>query len=205
MKYILTFGLLFSSLFVAGQDLIVMQNDVEIIAKITEIKKNRVLYRDFDKQEGEDQNILKRDVYMIIYEDGMKQFFSDPRDPKDIFRGTALEEMDGATALELYQKGIEDAKVYYTKNGALWGTFAATALVPVYGIFTGAATAIVVGAIPPSPDGRFIPNPELYRDPNYAQGYNRRAHLKKIGRVATGYLLGLTVQTAMILIIVSTF
>ena len=131
MKFLLTASLLLSSLFSSAQDLIVMQNDVEIIAKITEIKKNKVTYVDFDNQDGEAQNILKREVYMIIYEDGMKQFFSDPRDPRDVFRGTALENLDGATSLELYQKGIEDAKTYYNKTGAMWGTFAATALVPV--------------------------------------------------------------------------
>ncbi|HSI91632.1 MAG TPA: hypothetical protein VK927_10980, partial [Adhaeribacter sp.] len=47
----------------------------------------------------------------------------------------------------------------------------------------------VIAAIPPTADNH-LPDPDLLRDPNYRDGFRKKAHGKKAGKAAAGFGLG---------------
>jgi hypothetical protein len=201
MKHIIVLFYLIS-LVTAGfsQDLIVKMDDQEIIARIHAIKKQKILYKEFEAPQGELLKIPKSEVYMVIFEDGLKQYFS-VEASRDFMEGAA----NSDSVVFYYDRGVMDAERFFQNNGPFWGTFAASA-VPVYGIFTGVITGTIVGAIPPQVDAGDLPNPELfYQNNEYAAGYQKEAHRQKVRSVLKGFGLGMAIQTVFILIVLSTF
>ena len=200
MKTLLSLLLFISPFFlVQGQDLIVKADDEEIIAKVVEIKSNKIDYYLYDNQFGDPLTIRKDDIYMIIYEDGMRQFFSDPRSANDLL-GTDLSEEQ---LQDLYFKGIEDASIYHDKQGLLWAAMGATVYFPFIGIFTGGILVAIVAMIPPNLDIGDVPNAELYRNPYYAEGYNKQVQKHRVKKALQGFGIGLGIQATLFLIILA--
>ena len=61
---------------VCAQDIIVKQNGDEIKSKIVEITSDNIKYKDFEFQDGPLRNIRVSEVFMIIYENGIRETFS---------------------------------------------------------------------------------------------------------------------------------
>ena len=182
-----------------SQDLIVKIDDGEIIAKVTEISSSKIHYKEYENQNGGTFKIPKSEVELVIYEDGLKQYFTIEASEEFI------QDLATDSSIVMFDRGAIDAKRFFNNNGPFWGTFAASAI-PVYGIFTGAITGTVIGAVPPQVYAEDIPNPDLYyENQQYAAGYQKSAHRKKIGTVLKGFGLGMAVQTVFILIILSTW
>lgn len=59
-----------------GQDIIYQPNGSELKAKIVEITTNEIKYKDFDYQEGPTRNIFVSNVFMVIYENGKREYFT---------------------------------------------------------------------------------------------------------------------------------
>ena len=110
-----------------SQDLIVKMDDDEIIARIEAIKKQKIFYRQYENPDGDLLKIPKSQVYMVIYEDGLKQYFSIETSQE------VIQESRSDSAGFFYDRGVADAKRFFENNGPFWGTFAASAL-PIYGI-----------------------------------------------------------------------
>jgi hypothetical protein len=79
MKNLLTI-LLFSiiSLRIYSQDLIVKNDKTEIKAKIEELTETTIKYKKTEMLDGPSYNINKREVFMIIYKNGTKEYITIP-------------------------------------------------------------------------------------------------------------------------------
>lgn len=203
----LILSIFFTSPFLGrAQDLIVLRSDVEIISKVTAIQKWYVLYRPYEQVGGEANKLPKSDISYILYEDGMKQYFSPEDLPPVIASSTGVILPDSAYDGDLYSLGMEQAAEYYQKRAPFWGTFGATVFYPFAGIFTGLVTGVIVGAIPPSIDMDEVPDPALYQaNSSYAEGYRQQAHKNKIKEVAKGFGLGAAIQGVLLIVVLSTF
>ncbi len=206
-RHLLTLAFLSSSFALWSQDLIVLRSDEEIISEVVSIDKWYITYRlaAEDSSVGE-VKIPKVDISYIVFQDGMKQFFSANDAPPLIVLESGEVVPDSVYDGDAYQKGIEDAKEFYHKKAPFWGTFGATAFYPVAGIFTGIITGVVVGAIPPGIDASEVPNPAMFAANNsYAAGYRDQAHKNKVKEVMKGFGAGAVLQTVFIIILVATF
>jgi hypothetical protein len=65
-----------------AQDIIIKNDKIEIKAKIEELTENTIKYKKFEMLDGPSYNINKRDVFMIIYKNGSKEYIeSTPSQP----------------------------------------------------------------------------------------------------------------------------
>lgn len=184
-----------------AQDLIVTQDDEEIIAKVVSIKRNAVEYYPFEAQEGDPISKKKAEIYMIIYEDGMRQFFSDPRNPQDIVG----EEVSPEQAMALYEQGVADAQTYYNRNGLMWAGLGATVYFPMLGVATGGLMIAVVALTEPNINIHELPNQELALNPHYLEGYQKQVQKHRLKKTLTGVGIGAGLQLLFFVIVVSTW
>lgn len=189
-----------------AQDLIVLRTDEEIISKVTAIQKWHILYRPFSEADAEEIKLAKAEVSYILYQDGMKQYFS-PEDLPPVLTdasGTVLP--DSLYDADLYDLGLQHASEYYLRRAPFWGTLGATVFYPFAGVFTGLVTGVIVGAIPPNIDMDDVPDPALFQSNNsYAEGYRTQAHKNKIKQVAKGFGIGAGIQGVILIILLSTW
>ncbi|MEZ4828743.1 MAG: hypothetical protein R3C61_21025 [Bacteroidia bacterium] len=184
-----------------AQDLIIKTNKEEISAEVLEIGKRKVLYQPAENPEGEPQIMLKKDLYLIVYEGGMEQYFQVQDAPPEFWAANAS---DTLSPREMYYQGIEDAKMYFYRPGHMWGTFGATAYYPLAGVFTGAITGGIIAAIPPDFDPSLVPNPENFRTSlDYREGFTKEARRVKLRSAAKGFGLGMIAQGAWIIIAIA--
>ena len=64
-------------LLAVAQDVITLKNGDEIQAKVTEVGQTEVKYKRFDNPDGPTYNINKSDVFMVKYQNGLKDVFKD--------------------------------------------------------------------------------------------------------------------------------
>ena len=186
-----------------AQDLIVLRSDDEIISRVTEIQRWYVYYKPFNQVGGQQVKLAKSDIAYILYEDGMKQFFSASELPPVVEQNGVILP-DSLVDANLYYLGREHAAEYYQKRAPFWGTFGATVFYPFAGIFTGLVTGVVVGAIPPSVGLEDVPDPALYQaNQSYAQGFQEQAHKNKVKEVAKGFGLGVALQATFVIILLA--
>lgn len=75
MKNIITtLIVLFSFNSIKAQDIIVKNDKTEIKAKIEEITETTIKYKKFEMLDGPTYNINKRDIFMVIYKNGTKEY-----------------------------------------------------------------------------------------------------------------------------------
>jgi hypothetical protein len=72
--FLLLIGLSYNQIF--AQDIIVKQNGEEIKSKILEITIETIRYKEFDFQDGPIRNIIINDVFMVIYENGIREIIT---------------------------------------------------------------------------------------------------------------------------------
>lgn len=79
MKFLKTSFLIVVNLFVLNvyaQDTIIKTDQTEISAKVNEITDTAIKYKFWDRQNGPTYNIGKSEIFMIIYQDGTKEYYS---------------------------------------------------------------------------------------------------------------------------------
>lgn len=76
MKNTLLIALFFLSLSGFAQDIIVKNDKTEIKAKIEELTETTIKYKKIDMLDGPTYNINVRDVFMIIYKNGTKEYMT---------------------------------------------------------------------------------------------------------------------------------
>jgi len=59
-----------------AQDVIILKNGQEIHAKVTEITLSEIKYKQFEHLDGPTRTVSKNDVFVIIYENGIREVFS---------------------------------------------------------------------------------------------------------------------------------
>jgi len=175
-----------------AQDLIVKMDGQEVPAKVEEITLEEIIYVKPDSLQGPVMRMLKSEVFMIKYANGTREVFSEN------FPGWDRNSHNGLTPEEMYMRGRRDGRHYYRGDGAMWGS-AASSLIPLYGLIG----PIIIAAVPPDID-KFAPyDRSLLLDPNYARGFKKQAHQRKVGKAATGAAIGTAVSVTTILLIFS--
>ncbi|WP_162055208.1 hypothetical protein [Pontibacter pamirensis] len=163
-----------------AQDYIVKVNGDEIPARVLEITAGDIVYHHPDSAEELASRIPKVEVFMIRFEDGTKEVFTQRLAEKD----TAAVEV--LTPDQLYLLGRQDALQYYKGNGTMWGSAAATALVFPYGLLGAAA----LGVAPTDVYQNKVSDTALLSHPEYVWGYEKQAKKKKIKKALAGAGIG---------------
>lgn len=193
---------------VSAQDLLVLQNDEEVIAKVTGLSRWHVEYLPYANQDQDPIRLPKAEISYIVFEDGMKQYFS-PEDIPPVFVVTTGDSgaiPDSLKGVDLYDAGVAAAEQYYQRKGPFWGSLGATAFYPIAGLFTGLVTSVVIGAVPPTIDPEDTPDPVLFvQNQSYAEGYRDQARRNKVKEVAKGFGIGAGLQAVVIIILIATF
>jgi hypothetical protein len=106
---------------------------------------------------------------MIRYENGTKDIFNEEINSVKI-----------PTSQELFVQGQSDASKYYKGyRGAGTGTLATSLLSPLVGLIP----AIACSSTQPNEKNLSFPNPELMKNPQYYDGYTKKAKKIKQGKV----------------------
>ncbi len=197
MKWILVSFLCVASLPAKAQDLIVLRDEVEIIARITEVHRYYILYQPFADLNSEPKRLTKNDISYIIYEGGMKQHFSPDGPPPGIFEEVKQVVMlpeyvyllEGESIdREMYNLGLEDAQEHFRLSYPFWVTMFMTTALPVLG---GIVTGVIISSVSPNINPLKTPDPTLFKvNPSYRKGYLRKVKSKKTDKAVGGFVAG---------------
>ncbi|CAA9302128.1 MAG: hypothetical protein AVDCRST_MAG56-5516 [uncultured Cytophagales bacterium] len=196
----------------AAQDVLVKRNGDEIKAKVLTITPSEITYllpvnpQDSAATPAAEHTIARRDVFMVKYENGVKEVFEDQGTSQGTgeMKTVAYEPEAKPVAVrkenqaEMFQRGKFDATNYYHGyTGAATGTLIVSLLSPVFGLIP----AIACSAAPPAPQTLHFPSYEHYKDGSYQMGYRQQAHRMKAGRVWRNWGIGLGVNVALIVLV----
>jgi hypothetical protein len=166
---IIFFTIIFSTNLCFSQDIITKKSSEDIQSKILEVTTTEIKYKKFDNQDGPIFTLLKSEVLMIRYENGTKDIFNEEINSVKI-----------PTSQELFVQGQSDASKYYKGyRGAGTGTLATSLLSPLVGLIP----AIACSSTQPNEKNLSFPNPELMKNPQYYDGYTKKAKKIKQGKV----------------------
>ena len=76
MKYIQFFFLLLLCQWVKAQDTILKTDKTEVTAKVAEITTDEIKFRYFNRLDGPIYTLKKSEVFVIIYQDGTRETFT---------------------------------------------------------------------------------------------------------------------------------
>lgn len=140
MRTLISISLLFFTLFLNGQDLIILKNGDEIQAKVKEVDIDVIKYVKFDNLNGPTYSESKANVFMIKYENGSKDVFNNNNpssteknieaDQMTVINKDALEIKAGFFSLRYFEgnnkiskaefvgllRTVPEAYEYYTKH-----------------------------------------------------------------------------------------
>lgn len=77
---LLALSIVFCSLASAGQDIIILRDGQEIESRVVSVKDGYVTYKKFSNLSGPDYSLKQSDIFMIKYENGEKDVFSNTTD-----------------------------------------------------------------------------------------------------------------------------
>lgn len=153
-----------------SQDSITKKNGDDIQAKVIEVGSSEIKFKKFDNLEGPVFTIPKSDVLLVRYQNGSK----------DIFTEETKAESKALGATEYYANGQADASKYYQSyTGAGTGTLITGLLSPLVGLIP----AVACSSAQPKDFNLDYPDPELMKNPDYYQGYVKKAKKIKSGKV----------------------
>ncbi|GAB3536581.1 hypothetical protein GCM10027443_27270 [Pontibacter brevis] len=178
-----------------AQDQIVKVNGDEIPARVLEITLEEILYRQPDSLEEAVFRIPNAEVFMIRYENGTKEVFTQNLPGNEAVTDKVM------SSTELYLLGKRDASMYYKGNGVMWGSAASTALAFPYG-YAGAA---VLGLTSVKAHKNRVSDMALLSYPDYVRGYEEQAKSKKARKAIAGAGIGTGVVLGAVILILSSW
>lgn len=179
-----------TSTFCFSQDVITKSDGEEVKAKVLEVTQAEIKYKKFDNPNGPTFTILKKEVFMIRYENGSKDVFNSEKESK-----TSNEDVN----VEMFEKGKRDAQLQYKgkNSGAIWTGAAAAFTLPILGLIP----ALITSNAEPQVENLGVRDQKLFKNPDYKAGYVEAAHKKKKRRVWSGFGIGSAVFVATIFIL----
>jgi hypothetical protein len=176
--------------FCFSQDVITKSDGEEVKAKVLEVTQAEIKYKKFDNPNGPTFTILKKEVFMIRYENGSKDVFNSEKESK-----TSNEDVN----IEMFEKGKRDAQLQYKgkNSGAIWTGAAAAFTLPILGLIP----ALITSNAEPQVENLGVRDQKLFKNPDYKAGYVEAAHKKKKRRVWSGFGIGSAVFVATIFIL----
>ena len=163
-----------------SQDIITKKTGEDIKAKVIEVNPTDIKYKKHGSQSGPTYTIDKNEILMVQYEDGTKDIFNEQIEKNKISNSKKIENM--------YEKGIEDANLYYKgkNSGAGWTAFTTVITSPLIGLIPAAACS----STEPSDENLNYMDRELMKDPDYHRAYTQQAHKIKRKKVWTSFGIG---------------
>ncbi len=153
-----------------SQDLLTKKNGEDIKTKIIEVNKINVIYKKFDNLNGPNYSLPIADILLIRYENGTKDIFSNEFKP--------INEKSILDADRDSMNGVNDAiKFYKYAPNAGAGTFLTSIL---FTPFIGLIPAICCSVTPVKKSNLGIPNSVIIENPNYYNGYKKKARSMKV-------------------------
>ena len=198
-KLLVLFLMSLASAGLYSQDTIVQVNGDEIQCVVKEITPVVVQYKKFLNPDGPLYTINLTSIMMIKYRNGARDVFNNepeinlPPEPEIILGRTEPFLSDE----ELYNKGLRDGNIYYSKyRGA--GTVTLLTSLLLNGLF-GLIPAIPFSLAPPKMKNLGYPSSELIANPSYYDGYMAAAKKKKRKMVWINWGIGTAISTAIII------
>ncbi|MCX6187076.1 MAG: hypothetical protein NTU43_08785 [Bacteroidetes bacterium] len=185
MKHLKLFFIAFlitSSVF--AQDILVLRNGNEIKSKVLEITPTEIKYNKYDSKSSVLITILKSEVFMIKYEDGTKDLFSETKKVEQ-------KKIEEPNSEDLFQKGQDDSYQYYSNAGPGTGTLFTTLFA---GGIVGLIPAIICSSTTPSDNNLNYPNYELIKNIDYKKGYTMQSKKIKSRKVWANWGAGVAVN-----------
>lgn len=163
-----------------SQDIITNKNGEDIKAKVIEVNQTEIKYKKHGSQSGPTYTLDKREILMVRYEDGTKDIFNEQTEKSKTSNSKKIENM--------FDKGIEDANLYYKgkNSGAGWTAFTTVFTSPLIGVIP----AIACSSTEPSDENLNYMDRELMRDPDYHRAYTQQAHKIKRKKVWSSFGIG---------------
>ena len=189
MKYILLFILFIcSSNIIKAQDTLYMRTSESILVKVIEVGTTEVKYKKLDNLNGPIFSILKSDLLIIKYENGIKDDFSSIKKIEEKVVGFE----------NLFIQGQNDAILNYQGYKTAGTAVLLSTAYPFYGIFLGIAPALLSSNSDPKDENLGYPNLDLMKNEQYAKGYRQKAKQIKRKKVITNYVSGLAIQAGIL-------
>lgn len=187
---LLAFASMLSCAYGYSQDSITKKNGDDIQAKVIEVGISEIKYKKFDNLEGPVFTIPKSDVLLVRYQNGSK----------DIFTEEKKDESKSLSPAEYYANGQADAvKYYHGYTGAGTGTLITGLLSPLVGLIP----AVACSSAQPMDSYLDYPDPELMKNPDYYQGYVKKAKKIKSGKVWGNWGIAFGVNLAAVILLAS--
>lgn len=187
---LLTLASLLSCGYSFSQDSITKKNGDDIQAKVIEVGSSEIKYKKFDNLEGPVFTIPKADVLLVRYQNGSK----------DIFTEETKTVNSAPSATEYYSHGQADASKYYQGyTGAGTGTLITGLLSPLVGLIP----AVACSSAQPKDFNLDYPDPELMKNPDYYQGYVKKARKIKSGKVWKNWGIAFGVNVVAVILLSS--
>lgn len=175
---------------VIKEDTIIMKNGDELIGKITEVNPTYIICQMADSDIVSNRIIPKETIFILKYSDGTREVFS-----------LDAPVVSNENADLMYHKGQTDAKMYFRTSGVFWGSFGSTLIYPLLGLPT---TAILASVRPNSENFR-TSHPELLKNKNYFNGYQKGAQKKKVAKSFTGFGAAAGIWVGLVIVVVASF
>jgi hypothetical protein len=175
------FSLLVFSTASFSQDIITPVSGKDIPAIILEIDSTQIRYKKFNVKNAADTIIQRADVVMIDFEDGTKRLFNPDKLKKEV-------ELPIVTNPDFYAMGEKDALKYY-KGYQPAGT--ATLITTLLFSPAGLVPAFACSSKPPAYYTLKYPNADLMKNPEYFNGYTKKAHHIKAKKIWTNFGIAL--------------
>lgn len=172
-----------------SQDIITKTNGEEIKSKVLEVTQTEIKYKRFDQLDGPTFTISKSDLFMIKYQNGSK----------DIYTESDKKKYSSGNDDDMIQKGKEDATMYYKgrNSGAGWTAATSVLLSPLFGLIP----AAICTSSEPSVENLNAPKAELMKNSAYTKGYTEQAHKTKKRKIWKSYGIASGVWVALLLLI----
>jgi hypothetical protein len=172
-----------------AQDIITKSNGEELKVKVLEVTQNEVKYKRFDQQDGPIFTISKSEIFMLKYQNGSKDIFSESTNSNN----------SEANKNDMSQKGKDDAKTFYKgkNSGAGWTSAATIVLSPVLGVIP----AAICASNEPSDENLNAPNEKLMKNNDYNNAYTEQAHKTKKKKIWKSFGISSGIWVAIILLL----
>ena len=107
------------------------------------------------------------------------------KEPYRLSNAAALTDSVVTDPAVMYARGKADARLYYKGRGTLWGSAAASVIIPY-----GYVVPVTLSFIKPKLNVAEVPDKKLLQNKDYVRGYLKQAHNRKIGKAAAGAGIG---------------
>jgi len=167
-----------------SQDVITTKSGKNIQAKVIEVGLTEIKYKMVNNLDGPIYSILKSDVIMTRYENGIVELYKEDQKP-----GTP--EQASPSNDSMLKQGMADAAKYYKSyTGAGTGTLLTSLVSPLAGLIP----AIACSSTMPKDKNLHYPNTVLMNNPDYYLGFTQKAKKIKQGRVWLNWGIGFGVN-----------